>query len=86
MKIYTYYQDVGFNNSAELDLIKIWKQSWSNQGYEPVVLTQSNVENHYFYNELDSNSIDFKKNIQVFERGINTLSGNCFNANTFVIK
>jgi len=52
MKIYTYYQDVGFNNSAELDLIKIWKQSWSNQGYEPVVLTQSNVENHYFYNEF----------------------------------
>ena len=52
MKIYTYYEDVGFNNNAELDLIKIWKQSWSNQGYEPVVLTQSNVENHHFYNEF----------------------------------
>jgi len=52
MKIYTYYQDVGFSQESELNLIKIWKQSWSNQGYEPVVLTQSNVENHHFYNEF----------------------------------
>ena len=36
MKIYTYYQDVGFGSQKQL--INLWKKSWSRQGFDPIVL------------------------------------------------
>lgn len=53
MKIYTYYDNIdGFDDSTELELIKVWEQSWSNQGYKPIVLTKSDAVSHSFYNEF----------------------------------
>lgn len=50
MKIYTYYEDFGFNN--QLELIELWKQSWSKNGYDPVVLGEKDVETHGLYNNF----------------------------------
>ena len=53
MRIYTYYDNIdGFDDSTELELIKVWEQSWSNQGYKPIVLTKSDAVSHSFYNEF----------------------------------
>jgi hypothetical protein len=47
MKIYTYYENVGFNLQEEM--IKIWKQSWLNNGFEPIVLTRKDAESSSLY-------------------------------------
>lgn len=47
MKIYTYYENVGFNLQEEM--IKIWKQSWLNNGFEPIVLNRKVAESSSLY-------------------------------------
>jgi hypothetical protein len=47
MKIYTYYENVGFNLQEEM--IKIWKQSWLNNGFEPIVLNRKDAESSSLY-------------------------------------
>ena len=49
MKIYTYYEDVGFH--SQLELIELWKQSWSNNGFEPIVLTREDAKRSELYQE-----------------------------------
>ena len=50
MKIFTYYEDFGFNN--QLDIIELWKQSWSKNGYDAIVLGKKDVVTHCFYNDF----------------------------------
>lgn len=52
MKIYTYYQDINF--SAQQELIDLWKESWSRQGYEPIVLNLHDAKKHPYYETLNS--------------------------------
>lgn len=47
MKIYTYYENVGFDLQEEM--IKIWKQSWLNNGFEPIVLNRKDAESSTLY-------------------------------------
>ena len=49
MKIYTYYEDVGFR--SQLELIELWKQSWSNNGFEPIVLSREDAKRSELYQE-----------------------------------
>ena len=53
MKIYTYYEDINF--SAQHELIDLWKISWSQQGFDPIVLTLKNALNAKMHDEY----IDF---------------------------
>ena len=52
MKIYTYYQDIDF--SAQQELIDLWKESWSRQGYEPIVLSLEDAKKHSYFETLDT--------------------------------
>ena len=57
MNIYTYYEDVSFNKQK--DLIDIWKQSWQNYGFTPVVLGRSDAEKSHFFNDY----LDFVRRV-----------------------
>lgn len=52
MKIYTYHDDLG--RSHELELIELWKKSWSNHGYDPICLNRSHAESHPFFQQFDT--------------------------------
>ena len=52
MKICTYYQDINFNKQNEL--IDLWKISWSNHGYEPIVLNLEDAKRHPYFDTLNS--------------------------------
>jgi precorrin-6B methylase 2 len=49
VKIYTYYEDVGFEKQS--DLISQWKKSWKNYGFTPVVLERKDAEKSKFFAE-----------------------------------
>jgi len=49
MNIYTYYEDIGFRN--QLELIELWKQSWLNNGFEPIVLSREDAKRSELYQE-----------------------------------
>lgn len=51
MKIYTYYAQIAFDNQSEL--IDLWNRSWSNQGFEPTVLSLNHAKSHPFFDEYD---------------------------------
>jgi hypothetical protein len=36
-----------------LELIKLWKKSWSNHGWNPIVLSLEDAKKHPLYNEID---------------------------------
>ena len=36
MKIYTYYQDIGFDYQQEL--LDLWQESWRRQNFDPIIL------------------------------------------------
>ncbi len=73
MKIYTYYEDVGFKK--QLELTEVWKESWRKQGFDPVVLTKSDVENHFFYNEFCDKINDINR--QATNKNINHYCLSC---------
>lgn len=61
MKIYTYYEDVGFNYQTEL--IEVWRKSWLRQGFVPVVLTRIDAQKSPLYEEYYSFIQRIHKNI-----------------------
>jgi hypothetical protein len=50
MKVYTYYEDINFKHQNRL--LDLWKNSWEKHGFEAIVLTRGNAENHPFYIEF----------------------------------
>ena len=48
MNVYTYYSPVG-GLPAQGSIIERWTESWSAQGFSPVVLDQSHAEKHPHY-------------------------------------
>jgi len=57
MKIYTYYedrfvQDQNLRFRKQEDLIQLWKSSWEEMGFEPIVLDQSHSSSHPYYDEF----------------------------------
>ena len=50
MKIYTYYENINFKNQDEL--VTLWRESWKNQGFEPIVLTENDAKKSDFYEEF----------------------------------
>lgn len=47
MKIYTYYEDISHSNQETM--LQLWQISWSNAGFNPIILTKKDAENHSFY-------------------------------------
>ena len=52
MKIYTYYEDIDFDEQDKL--IELWKISWSHQGYEPIVLNLEDAKKHPYFETLNT--------------------------------
>ncbi len=52
MKIYTYYQNI--NHGSQNELIDLWKISWSNHGYEPIVLNLQDAKRHPYFDTLNT--------------------------------
>lgn len=49
MNIYTYYEDVGFKKQPEL--LKLWSKSWTNNGFNPLILSRTDAKKCEIYNE-----------------------------------
>lgn len=50
MKIYTYYENINFDQQEEL--IDLWKLGWERNGFEPIVLDRSHAKKHPYYDEF----------------------------------
>jgi hypothetical protein len=50
MKVYTYYEDINFKHQDRL--LNLWKNSWERHGYEAIILTRTDAENHPFCKEF----------------------------------
>lgn len=62
-RIYTYYED--FNKPHQKELIRVWADSWRNQGFHPVVLGYGSVPN----STLKTEYMKFVKKIHFLLRG-----------------
>lgn len=55
MKIFTYYQPIGgFDVHNEESLIALWKTSWSQHGYEPIVLGLDDAKKHPMFDDFNA--------------------------------
>lgn len=55
MKIHTYYTDcIGHNPEDEFKLICLWREAWSAQGLEPVVLNEWQARQHPRFAEFNN--------------------------------
>jgi hypothetical protein len=61
MKIYTYYQNI--NHDKQPELIDLWKISWSNHGYEPIVLNLQDAKRHPYFDTLNTEMRKISKEI-----------------------
>jgi len=52
VKIYTYYDDISM--PYQLELLKLWSESWSRNGFEPCVITSVQTKSYSDYNEFYS--------------------------------
>ena len=59
MKIYTYYENIGFNKQNEL--IDLWKKSWKLNGFDPVILSREDAMKSDVYTEY----YDFVQRVHV---------------------
>jgi hypothetical protein len=74
MNIYTYYEDIGFNNQNRL--LELWRLSWEKQGFNPVVLDKSHVMKNPYYSVF-VDSLD-KINNELFGQDMNQYCQSCF--------
>lgn len=49
--VYTYYQPIG--RPAELELIELWKENWTRQGWDPVILSVKDARLHHDFEWFD---------------------------------
>lgn len=53
MNIYTFYEKIyESDDSAQLEMIQIWKESWSYYGWTPIVLDMKDVMHHVLYEKM----------------------------------
>jgi len=50
MNVYTYYEDIGFEKQDQL--IDLWRSSWEQAGFNPVVLDLHHVKKNPYYSEF----------------------------------
>lgn len=50
MNVYTYYEDIGFKEQDQL--IDLWRSSWEQTGFNPVVLDLHHVKKNPYYSEF----------------------------------
>lgn len=50
MKIYTYYDDM--DREYQQEIIDLWKESWSSQGFDPHVLSKKDAQQHSYYKDF----------------------------------
>tara|TARA_B100002019_G_scaffold216392_1_gene188987 strand:- start:4731 stop:5489 length:759 start_codon:yes stop_codon:yes gene_type:complete len=74
MKIYTYYQNI--NHSNQLELIELWKISWSKKGYEPIVLTLDDAKKHSYFETLNTEMRSICK--EIAKKEISDYGMNCW--------
>jgi len=50
MNIFTYYDDIGFDNQNRI--LDLWKKNWSSFGFNPVVLSNRDAQKHQYFKEF----------------------------------
>jgi hypothetical protein len=53
MKIYAYYNQLSASYQPN-ETLEIWKKSWEKMGWEPVVLSEKDAENHPLYEQFSN--------------------------------
>jgi hypothetical protein len=74
VKIYTYYQDI--NRNSQNELIDLWKISWSNHGYEPIVLNLQDAKKHPYFETLNTEMRSICK--EIAKKEINDYGMSCW--------
>jgi hypothetical protein len=74
MKIYTYYEDINHPNQEKM--LQLWQTSWSNAGFDPIILTKKDAQNHNFYESFIE---QIKKlHYEVMQKEINSYGLSCY--------
>jgi len=50
MNIYTYYDDIGFDNQNHI--LDLWKKNWSSFGFNPIILSNIDAQQHPHFKEF----------------------------------
>lgn len=48
MKVFTYFENINFKHQEEL--LHLWKISWKQRGFDPIVLDREHAKQHDYYN------------------------------------
>lgn len=62
MKIYTYYENIEFNNQEEL--LRLWYFSWAKMGFHPVVLGIKDAQKHSTFDSFNKTMGDICHKMQ----------------------
>lgn len=64
-KIYTYHQEVSDSRERLYkEMIKAWKKSWKQKGFEPIVLGLKDAKRHPYYEEFEKRIRSAAKKVQ----------------------
>lgn len=61
MKIYTYYDNIGFQNQDSL--IALWQYSWENHNFKPIILSKEDAIRNTSYIDFKNKIYDIHKTI-----------------------
>ena len=74
MKVYTYYEEVGFPDQKII--LDIWRKNWANKGFQPIVLKRRHAESHFLFNKY-ANTLN-KRHKLFLKRNINEYGLSCY--------
>jgi len=74
MKIYTYYEDINFQDQDRL--LALWKASWERQGFEAIILNRLDAESHPYYNVFVSELE--RLHIEVMQKPLSKYGLSCY--------
>lgn len=74
MKIYTYYENIQYDNQQEM--LRLWQTSWKNSGFDPIVLSLEDAKKHSFYKEFVDQLKDL--HFRIMNKPINDYGLSCY--------
>lgn len=81
MKIYTYYENIERNHknlkyNNQKEMLRLWKASWKNSGFDPIVLSLEDAKKHSFYKEFVDQLKDL--HFRIINKPINDYGLSCY--------
>lgn len=74
MKIYTYYEDINHTNQEKM--LELWQLSWANAGFNPIILTKKDAQQHNFYESFVEQIKNLHK--EIMQKEISSYGLSCY--------